>query len=124
MSTIHEELADKEIEVMKQIGQHPNILQVLDIFSIQDRPAPASHFSYYVVTDLANEGNLDDVIKTQSKRGLPFTKAFLLAATYQIANGANHLHSMNIVHRDLKPTNILVQYNNETVRTFFYYFYS
>ncbi len=76
---------------------HPNILSVYD-FGLSGETA-------YIVTPLAENGSLADVIKKQGRLSPEQTGRYL----EQIADAIEYAHSRKgVIHRDLKPQNILL----------------
>ncbi|XP_065218556.1 hepatocyte growth factor receptor-like [Planococcus citri] len=98
-----------EMEIMKLIGIHPNILRLLGCCT-QNGPL-------LVITEYAAHGNLQCFLR----KHLP-SKNFKTAASelsqrtlttfgLQVAQGMEYLSSMKCVHRDLAARNILVSKN-------------
>lgn len=79
---------------------HPNILRVLDF---EFSPAQA-----YLVTELAEGGSLDNLLRPAGKpvARLPLRQA--LVYLEQIAAALDEAHRAGIIHRDIKPKNILL----------------
>nr|QWT43347.1 fibroblast growth factor receptor 2 [Alitta virens] len=114
----------EEMQVMKTIGAHKNIVNLLGTCT-QDGPR-----YLYLVVEYAAHGNLRDFLRThrgqeygyelphQHMKTLPtppshldmkpLTQKDLLSFCYQIARGMEYLTSKKIVHRDLAARNILV----------------
>jgi calcium-dependent protein kinase len=59
------------------------------------------HF-FYLVSDLCEDGDLIDRIKTTL-----FNEVEAAKIMKQVLSGVNYLHKNGIVHRDLKPENIM-----------------
>lgn len=98
-----------EMEVMKMIGKHINIINLLGCCT-QDGPL-------YVIVEFAQHGNLRDFLKKnrmgfegeeekQDKQG--FTEKELVSYAYQVARGMEYLASRRCIHRDLAARNVLV----------------
>ncbi|KAG0230637.1 hypothetical protein BGW42_000842 [Actinomortierella wolfii] len=86
---------EREIGILMSIN-HPNLLRILSVFSEDDY--------YYVVTELARDGELFDQIVDKQK----FTENEARHIFRQVLAGVKYLHDRGIMHRDLKPENILV----------------
>ncbi|XP_052098612.1 fibroblast growth factor receptor 2-like isoform X2 [Mytilus californianus] len=110
------ELTDliQEMEVMKLIGCHKNIINLLGCCT-QNGPL-------YVLVEFAPHGNLRDFLRSRrppnsagyEKPGLekgssrPLTEKDLISFAYQIARGMEYLASRQCIHRDLAARNVLV----------------
>ncbi|XP_065203142.1 fibroblast growth factor receptor 2-like [Planococcus citri] len=88
-----------EMEVLKVLGNHPNILQLLGCCS-QGGPL-------LLITEYADNGNLKQFLQ-RHHQSTELSEINLLAYAQQIANGMAHLASMKCIHRDLAARNILV----------------
>ncbi|RNA27174.1 phosphorylase b kinase gamma catalytic skeletal muscle heart isoform isoform X2 [Brachionus plicatilis] len=86
----------REIEIMKMIGGHPNIIEIHDTFE--------SDSFVFIVMQLCPNGELFDhltqVVCLSEKKTRFIMRNILEAVLW--------LHKRNIVHRDLKPENILL----------------
>ncbi|XP_059612426.1 fibroblast growth factor receptor homolog 1-like [Phlebotomus argentipes] len=108
-----------EMEVMKMIGKHINIINLLGCCS-QNGPL-------YVIVEYAPHGNLKDflkknrprsefeipcVTKTEAEEYDPdkknLTQKHLISFAFQIARGMEYLASRRCIHRDLAARNVLV----------------
>jgi len=100
-----------ELELMKQVGTHDNIINLLGCCS-EDGPL-------YVIVEYVPHGNLRDFLRNH--RPGPFSDSLensndkqvvtddnLLSIAYQIACGMEYLASRKCIHRDLAARNILV----------------
>lgn len=98
----------REMEVMKMIGKHRNIINLLGCCS-QDGPL-------YVIVEYAPHGNLKDFLKKNlamndysSLSSQPaLTQKDLISFSYQVARGMDYLASRKCIHRDLAARNVLV----------------
>ncbi|KAI8360165.1 kinase-like domain-containing protein [Mortierella sp. GBAus27b] len=86
---------EREIGILMSINQE-NLLRIHQVFN-EER-------FYYVVTELARDGELFDQIIDKQK----FTENEARHIFRQVFQGVKYLHDRGIVHRDLKPENILV----------------
>ncbi|EKX44382.1 hypothetical protein GUITHDRAFT_109830 [Guillardia theta CCMP2712] len=84
----------REIEMMKRVGSHPNVIGILG----------ATADSTVIVFEEAL-ADLHVVIKRQ-KRSLKLS--MILKGTEDILRGIEYLHSIKVAHRDIKPANVLV----------------
>ncbi|XP_012526054.2 fibroblast growth factor receptor homolog 1 [Monomorium pharaonis] len=99
----------QEMEVMKGIGKHVNIINLLGACT-QNGPL-------YVIVEFAPHGNLRDflrgykaeyepTIKLQPKKKI--MQKDLVSFAYQVARGMEYLSSRKCIHRDLAARNVLV----------------
>ena len=96
MNTQDLELTRREIEIMK-ICQHPNIIQLLDIFENSDY--------IFIVMEHLQGGDLFNYLE-QKKFHIPEERACYIVSSMILA--LSYLHAYGIAHRDLKPENILL----------------
>ncbi|XP_065203145.1 fibroblast growth factor receptor homolog 1-like [Planococcus citri] len=89
-----------EMEVLKVLGNHPNILRLLGCCS-QGGPL-------LLITEYADNGNLKHFLERHTHQSTELAEITLLAYARQIANGMTYLGSMKCIHRDLAARNILV----------------
>ncbi|CRL07509.1 CLUMA_CG020474, isoform B [Clunio marinus] len=99
-----------EMEVMKMIGTHINIINLLGC-CCQDGPL-------FVIVEYAPHGNLRDFLRkhrpnsyadnAQEKEKQTLTQKDLVSFAYQIARGMEYLASRKCIHRDLAARNVLV----------------
>lgn len=105
-----------EMEMMKIIGKHMNIINLLGACT-QGGPL-------YVVVEFAPHGNLRDFLREhrassaggyesaigqdQGKERKLLTQKDLVSFAYQVARGMEYLASRRCIHRDLAARNVLV----------------
>ncbi|XP_033757557.1 fibroblast growth factor receptor 4-like isoform X2 [Pecten maximus] len=101
-----------EMEMMKLIGSHKNIINLLGCCS-QNGPL-------YVVVEYAPHGNLRDFLRARRPPSSGYekpnldgddralTEKDLICFAYQIARGMEYLASRQCIHRDLAARNVLV----------------
>ncbi|XP_065203141.1 uncharacterized protein LOC135833324 [Planococcus citri] len=89
-----------EMEVLKVLGNHPNILRLLGCCS-QGGPL-------LLITEYADYGNLKHFLERHRRQSTELAEITLLAYASQIANGMAYLASIKCIHRDLAARNILV----------------
>ena len=95
---------ESEIESHKQlmeiIGNHDNILRLLDCFANFESPVPTAYCVYSPLAIMS----LKDIInsyETNSATKIALLKDYL--------TGLSHLHGKGIMHRDIKPENLAIR---------------
>ena len=91
-----------EIEIMKELRNHPYIINLVDLIQ--------SHNNFYIIMEYCNGGSLSDCLE---KNGKPFSIEIIQYFMRQIVEGLKYVHSKKIIHRDIKLENILVNFKNE-----------
>ncbi|XP_068608761.1 fibroblast growth factor receptor 1b [Brachionichthys hirsutus] len=101
-----------EMEMMKTIGKHKNIINLLGACT-QEGPL-------YVLVEYASQGNLREYLRARRPAGLEYWSGSrqvslgsvemtaLVSAAYQVARGMAYLASKKCIHRDLAARNVLV----------------
>ncbi|KAF8974038.1 kinase-like domain-containing protein [Flammula alnicola] len=89
----------KELESLRAIPFHPNIIPLYDFFLLPDTKE-----LYFVFESM--EGNLYHLIKT--RKGRPLAGGLVSSIFHQILLGLDHIHTNGYFHRDMKPENVLV----------------
>ncbi|KAJ7706191.1 kinase-like domain-containing protein [Mycena rosella] len=89
----------KELESLRAIPFHPNIIPLYDFFL-----QPDSKELYFVFEPM--EGNLYHLVK--ARKGRPFAGGLISSIFRQMVAGLEHIHSSGYFHRDMKPENVLV----------------
>ena len=86
----------KEYEIMMSQPRHPNIVEVIGIYTGSKRYPPSILLEYCPM-------NLENAISENilSKEGI-------VKIIYQIAEGMKYIHMKGIIHGSLCPTNILI----------------
>ncbi|XP_073452331.1 fibroblast growth factor receptor 2 isoform X3 [Aquarana catesbeiana] len=112
------DLADlvSEMEMMKMIGKHKNIINLLG--------ACTQRGTLFVIVEYAAKGNLREYLRARRPvemeysydinrvPGEQMTFKDLVSCTYQLARGMEYLASQKCIHRDLAARNVLVTENN------------
>ncbi|NXD31873.1 FGFR1 factor, partial [Spelaeornis formosus] len=105
-----------EMEMMKMIGKHKNIINLLGACT-QDGPL-------YVIVEYASKGNLREYLQARRPPGMEYCYnparvpeeqlSFndLVSCAYQVARGMEYLASKKCIHRDLAARNVLVTEDN------------
>ncbi|XP_058061470.1 MAPK/MAK/MRK overlapping kinase-like [Anopheles bellator] len=94
---IDDPLLCSEVNLIKQVPSHPNLLTILDVMHYGNRLT--------LIMELMDM-SLHDYIQTR-KRALSENRARRFI--FQIISGLDHLHRHGIFHRDIKPENILIK---------------
>ncbi|XP_048367926.1 fibroblast growth factor receptor 1 isoform X2 [Sphaerodactylus townsendi] len=101
-----------EMEMMKMIGKHKNIINLLGACT-QDGPL-------YVIVEYASKGNLREYLQARRPPGMEYcynpthipeeqlSFKDLVSCAYQVARGMEYLASKKCIHRDLAARNVLV----------------
>ncbi|KAJ7071038.1 kinase-like domain-containing protein [Mycena amicta] len=89
----------KELESLRAIPFHPNIIPLYDFFL-----QPDSKELYFVFEPM--EGNLYHLVK--ARKGRPFAGGLTSSVFRQMVSGLEHIHASGYFHRDMKPENVLV----------------
>ncbi|XP_036373125.1 fibroblast growth factor receptor 3 isoform X2 [Megalops cyprinoides] len=105
-----------EMEMMKMIGKHKNIINLLGACT-QEGPL-------YVLVEYASKGNLREYLRARRPPGMDYsfdackipdeqlTFKDLVSCAYQVARGMEYLASQKCIHRDLAARNVLVTEDN------------
>ncbi|XP_035873850.1 fibroblast growth factor receptor 3 isoform X1 [Phyllostomus discolor] len=105
-----------EMEMMKMIGKHKNIINLLGACT-QGGPL-------YVLVEFAAKGNLREYLRARRPPGTDYsfdtcqlpeeqlTFKDLVSCAYQVARGMEYLASQKCIHRDLAARNVLVTEDN------------
>lgn len=97
----------QEINILKRLSGHPNILQFLSASFIDKDKTAHGMKEYLLVTELCVGGSLVDVLKARVK---PLPPDVVCRIIYQACRAVQHMHSQEppITHRDLKIENLLL----------------
>ncbi|KAF2076286.1 hypothetical protein CYY_002401 [Polysphondylium violaceum] len=92
---IKNKLLMREIEIMKKVGDHPNILKLYEVYET------SRHL--HLVLELVTGGELFDKIVQRGE----YSEQDASKIVRQIVSAVGYLHANGIAHRDLKPQNLL-----------------
>lgn len=104
-------MARHEISVIRRVGYHQNICQLLDFFETK------SH--YFLVFEYCEHGDLYDFLKSQASKdskklhGFQSHSSPILFKQFvkELCAAVEHSHRRGVYHRDIKPENILIASN-------------
>ncbi|XP_050988502.1 MAPK/MAK/MRK overlapping kinase isoform X2 [Labeo rohita] len=89
----------REVQAMKRLSPHPNILQLHELVYEKDTGTLS------LICELM-EMNIYELIKG---RQCPLAESKVKHYMYQLCRSLDHMHSHGIFHRDVKPENILIK---------------
>uniref|UniRef100_A0A8B9LD03 Protein kinase domain-containing protein n=1 Tax=Astyanax mexicanus TaxID=7994 RepID=A0A8B9LD03_ASTMX len=91
----------REVQAMKRLSPHPNILQLHELIFDPDTRTLS------LICELM-EMNIYELIRG---RQYPLTENKVKHYMYQLCKALDHMHSNGIFHRDVKPENILIKHD-------------
>jgi len=95
------EALKREVEVLRKVGQHPNIVTLYDIFITESE--------LILVLELLTGGELFDRMVEKG----PYSEREASHHIRKIGQALKFLHRSGIVHRDLKPENLLLAHKGD-----------
>ena len=91
-----------EVLILKKVN-HSNIIKFIDVFK-KSKP----NNTLNIVTEYADDGDLNQKIEKLKKKKSPFTEKEIINYLVQICLALNHIHKKKIIHRDIKSGNIFL----------------
>lgn len=109
----------QEVEVQRRIGQHPHIVELLDVYETPQTVVlvfelmAGELFERLVAVGPYLEHGARGAVGRAAAAALPATphlrrRAEAAMITRKLAETLRYLHSIGVVHRDLKPENLLM----------------
>ncbi|CAB5210158.1 unnamed protein product [Rhizophagus irregularis] len=95
-SVIEEEIIINEINIMKRVDFHPNIIKFVGVI--------IDEINYSLVLEYADGGTLGKYLEIAET----LTPEIQLKFAKEIASAIYCLHNYDIIHRDIHPNNILI----------------
>jgi casein kinase II subunit alpha len=93
----------REVKILKNIQQGPNIIKLLEIVRDPLTKTPALIFEY--------------VNNTDYKSLFPTLNSFEISFyIYEVLKALDYCHSQGIMHRDIKPHNIMIDHSQRKLR--------
>ena len=100
---------EKEIEILKELKGHRNIIKLEDYRYIDNH--------YYITLEYCNGNSLLYCLKGyKEKYHKPFPEQIVQYIMRQIVDGLIYIHKKGIIQRDLKLANILVKFHSDEDR--------
>lgn len=90
----------REVEIMKRVAGHPNVVNTYASFEDKER--------FVIVLELASGGDVMSRIEKMLERGEHFSEKVASRYFLQMLQAVKHCHDRLVVHRDLKPENFLL----------------
>ena len=97
LQRLHQVIREKDVHEM--VTGHQNVVALECVFQDEDH--------IYYVTEFAEKGTLDDLLKSQRKLDTLTARNIIS----EILSALEHLRRFQIIHRDLRPENILLDHN-------------
>lgn len=102
----------EELEVMKMLEPHPNVVTLIGCCAEQDPVLLIMEFiPNGTLQNYLRESRVDLNYGNQLQGNSRLTSHDLITFAYQVAKGMEYLSSKGVIHRDLAARNILVGYN-------------
>ena len=100
---------EKEIEILKELKDHKNIIKLIDHRLINN--------NYYITLEYCNGNSLLTCLYSYKKKyHKPFPEEVVQYIMREIVDGLKYIHKKGIIQRDLKLANILVKFHSEEDR--------
>jgi len=107
-STLKEVNRLKEVQVLRKLSPHPNIIILQDVLYDPNTQVLG------LVFELMDKNLYDLISGRRSESDRPFDSKFTTNLAFQLFTAIEYIHRLRIFHRDIKPENILV---NEATKT-------
>lgn len=98
---------DREVQILKELKGHPNIVQLKGAFLSSDSSKAGPHRLNLVLEFLSD--TLHRVIKHYNQKKQKMDDSYVKLYSYQLLRGLAFCHGRGIVHCDIKPQNLLLE---------------
>jgi serine/threonine protein kinase len=103
---------ENEVQIIKRLPPHHHVIRVVATYT-------AKHEVGVILSPVANQGSLNDLLQESGDGELSFDNKMLLWESFGcLASGLYFMHTQNVRHKDIKPHNILI-HNNSFIYTDF-----
>ena len=93
-------LFEREARILAQLNRHPNIADVHDADSREDRA--------YIEMDYVPGKSLDKIVAAEARKGRTMPLDWTARILVQLCDLLQFAHDKEIIHRDLKPSNLML----------------
>jgi len=104
---------DREVQVLRELNGHPNIVCIKGAFFSRDRDG--TEMSLNVVLEYLSD-TLHRVIKHFNRLKTRMGQDHVKSNMFQLLRALAFMHGKGIIHCDVKPQNILVDGNSQTIK--------
>jgi len=99
---------EKEVKVLKLVGEHPGLVPFLGAWSTQHFTMDKQELKAYILGIELCDTNLEEVLLQRKETQKALEESELLSILKQVSKALAHLHQHRIMHRDLKAANIFL----------------
>jgi serine/threonine protein kinase len=101
----------REIDILEQLGGHPHILQLEEVYEIPSNDVP-DETVYFLITNYVPNGDLWTFFSDPSSHAFLWQACVLSNLFCQLISALQIMHDKGFVHRDIKLENLLLDGSN------------